>query len=106
MIVINILLIQAILCFIIDLSGFIQSLESGLSKLLKFKVSIPKPFSCSLCSGFWINLLFLLITGNFTIPYIAIVSAVSFFSKTISGTLLWIQEFFIHLLDILNRWIR
>ena len=35
-VLLNVVFIQIIVCYIIDLSGFIQSVETGLSKLLKF----------------------------------------------------------------------
>lgn len=45
--ILNILLIAVITVIVIDLSGFIQSLESGLSKWLRIpNVHIPRPFSC------------------------------------------------------------
>lgn len=45
--ILNILLIAVITVIVIDLSGFIQSLESGLSRWLHApNVHIPRPFSC------------------------------------------------------------
>ena len=45
--VINLLLINLILIYGLDISGFIQELEIGLAKWLKVKeITIPKPFSC------------------------------------------------------------
>ena len=105
-VLLDVIFIQIIVCFIIDLSGFIQSLEEGLSKLLKFKCVIPKPFSCSLCSGFWINLIYLIITHNFTLPYVVFVAIISFFSKNISGFLRWSQEALVKIEDLLYKIIR
>ena len=102
----NIVFIQIIVCFIIDLSGFIQEMEGILSKWLKFKVHIPKPFSCSLCLSFWCNLIYLLIIHQFTLPYILIVSILSFFSKNISGFLLWIRELMVKIETLLYKLIR
>jgi hypothetical protein len=105
-VLLNVVFIQIIVCFIIDLSGVIQSIESGLSKWLKFKCVIPKPFSCSLCSGWWINLIYLIVVHQFTLPYIVFVALVSFFSKNISGFLRWIQELLVKIEDLLYRIIR
>ena len=105
-ILLDVVFIQIIVCYIIDLSGFIQSIEEGLSKLLKFKCVIPKPFSCSLCSGWWINLVYLIITHNFTLPYVVFVAIISFFSKNISGFLRWIQELLVKIEDLLYKIIR
>ena len=105
-VLLDVIFIQIIVCFIIDLSGFIQSMEEGLSKWTKVRCVIPKPFSCSLCSGWWINLIYLIITHNFTLPYVVFVALVSFFSKNISGILRWIQELFVKIEDLLYKIIR
>ena len=105
-VLLNVIFIQIIVCFIIDLSGFIQSMEEGLSKWFRFKCVIPKPFSCSLCSGWWINLIYLIITHHFTLPYVVFVALVSFFSKNISGILRWIQESLIKIECMLYKIIR
>ena len=105
-VLLDVIFIQIIVCFIIDLSGFIQSMEEGLSKWFKFRCVIPKPFSCSLCSGWWINLIYLIITHHFTLPYVVFVALVSFFSKNISGFLRWIQEALVKIECILYKIIR
>ena len=105
-VLLNVVFIQIIVCYIIDLSGFIQSVETGLSKLLKFKCVIPRPFSCPLCSGWWINLIYLIAVHQFTLPYIVFVAMVSFFSKNISGLLRWIQESLVKIETLLYRLIR
>lgn len=106
MIIINLLIITIIICFIVDLSGFIQEMEGILSKWLKFKVHIPKPFSCSLCLSFWCNLIYLLISHHFTLPYIVFVALASFLSKNISGFLLWIRELLVKIETLLYKLIR
>lgn len=74
----NLLFIQLIFVFIIDISGFMDSLKSGISYILtkgKMKHSDYRirPFDCSLCSVFWAGLIYLLCTHQFTIPMIAFV---------------------------------
>lgn len=57
-------------------SGFLDSLEQGLSKILfnsRLTVTIPKPFSCEFCLTFWIILAYLLFTNLTTqIPFLII----------------------------------
>ena len=105
-VLLDVIFIQIIVCFIIDLSGFIQSIEEGLSKWFKFKCVIPKPFSCSLCSGWWINLIYLIITHQFTLPYVVFVALGAFFSKSICGILRWIQESLVKIECMLYKIIR
>lgn len=72
MVLVNLLLIQFIIVNLIDISGFIAELEGMLAKWLNIKSArIPKPFSCSYCSTWWVGLLYLLFTGNLTLYYVA-----------------------------------
>lgn len=105
-VLLDVIFIQIIVCFIIDLSGVIQSIEDGLSKWLKFRCVLPQVVKCALCSGWWLNLIYLLISHHFTLPYIVLVALVSFFSKNISGFLRWIQEALIKIETILYKIIR
>ena len=105
-VLLNVIFIQIIVCYIIDLSGVIQSIEEGLSKWLKVKCVIPRPWCCSLCLGWWINLIYLIIAHQFTLPYIVFVAIISFFSKNISGFIRWIQELLVKIEDLLYRMIR
>lgn len=83
---IEIIYIAIICVVIIDLSGFIQSIEQILKKWLKIQkgeVRIPKPFSCSLCMCFWTGLVYLLFTGQFTFFMIAYVLLISILTPQI-----------------------
>jgi len=97
MTIINLLLIQLIIVFIIDLSGVMNSIKIALSKwLTKGKVASTgfniKPFDCSLCMTFWIGLIYLLITKSFTLPYIAVVAGLSFLTQSANDLLLLIKD--------------
>ena len=104
--VLYIVLIQIIICFIVDLSGIIQSIETGCSKLFHWKFVVPKPFSCSLCMGWWINLVYLIVIHQFTLPYIVAVAMTAFFAKNISGFIRWISELLIKIENLLYKIIR
>ena len=92
MLVIELLIITLLIVFIIDLSGFIDEVERVLSKWLKGKVRIPKPISCSLCSSWWVNLIYLLCVGQFTLPYIAIVALFAFLTPVFGTLMMLIRE--------------
>lgn len=82
MVILNLFLITFIVVFIVDVSGAVDSLKSGIKWVLtngKMKNSNYdlKPLSCSLCMTFWIGLIYLLCTSNFTISYIACVCLLS-----------------------------
>jgi hypothetical protein len=102
----NFFIIQVIVCFIVDLSGFIPEMEDRLSKWLGFRCVIPKPWSCSLCMGFWINLIIILILGQFNILNLLVISMLSFFSKNITGFLRWTSELLVKIETLLYKIIR
>lgn len=97
--IIDLLLITLLCVFIIDLSGIIDSIETVLSKWLKGKARVPKPFSCSLCLSWWVNLIYLLCVSKFTLPYIAITALFAFLTPVFSSILVWIRETLIWVVD-------
>ena len=92
----NLLMITTIACFIVDLSGFVNSIK----RLFLRKLGLPvtpeslnwKPFDCSLCMSFWCGLAYLIITSNLNLIGITIVALCAFFSSNISGLLLLIKD--------------
>ena len=84
----NALLITLICVIVIDISGFIPEMEGILGRWLHCKVRIPKPFSCSFCSAFWLNLLYSIICGQFSIGFIAYALGLSVMTPVI-GQVVW-----------------
>lgn len=73
----NIFLIALMCVIVIDVLGFIDSLNPILSKLLGFKVRIGKPFSCSTCMTWWTGLAYLIIAGKFSFVWIAVLLCIA-----------------------------
>ena len=93
MTLINLLIIQLLIVFVIDLSGFIEELEKMIAKWLKVnKVHIPKPFSCSLCSTWWTGIIYLIIIGHFTLPYIGFVALLAYLTPVAYNFLIMVKE--------------
>ena len=99
----DLLIISFIVVFIIDLSGVIDDAERKLGKWLKCKARIPKPFSCSLCSTFWLGLLYLLITHNLTIPLIGYVSLLAFLTPTFNNVLLTVKDAILFVINKIDK---
>ena len=70
------LIIQFLAVFIIDYSGAVEELLTPLvKKLTKSRIGhIGKPWSCSLCTTFWVGLLYIVIAGLPFCQYIWIVA--------------------------------
>lgn len=97
MVIYELLIIAVIVVFIVDISGAIDSLKTALKWLLtkgKMKDSnyILKPFDCSLCMIFWCGLVYLLITGNFTITYVGFVCLLACFSDILKNAILLVED--------------
>lgn len=93
MILLNLLLIQLIMVFVVDLSGFVTDIETKLAKWLKVKkVTIPKPLSCSLCLTWWSCLLYVIAVGEFNLRYIAYIALLSFLANTSMNILIMVKE--------------
>lgn len=97
--IVNLLLTTLLVCYIIDLSGFINSIKKFIiNKILNIKANPEdislKPFDCSLCMSWWCGLIYLLIVKDFTLFNIFILSLFSYFSSNLAGILSWIKELF------------
>ena len=79
MILENLLIIQFLCVFVLDYSGAVDDLFTPLVKRITgAKIgNLGKPWSCSMCMSFWLGLLYILVAGNFTFPYLAAVAALS-----------------------------
>lgn len=103
--ILELMMIAIIICFVIDISGIIESIEWYLGKWLGGKVIIPKPFSCSLCMCFWMGLLWLLIQSQFTLFNVMVVCLIAAFSEQITNAIIILKQLIAKLEDklITNR---
>lgn len=95
----NLFLLTLICVYIIDVARFPDSIKSGLSILLGYKVVHLKPLDCSLCASFWVGLLYLLITAQCNILNIAILLTFSVLTTNIA-------DFIFNIKDLITRLIR
>lgn len=105
---INLILLAVIVCFIVDLSGVVDSIKHFIwkrwIKVGDYHQLSLKPLSCSLCSVWWTGLLYLLLTpGAFTIPWVFAVAMLSLFSSRISGFLQFLLDAFDRVLELLYK---
>ena len=108
MVLINLTLIAAIVVFIVDISGAVDSLKSGLKWILtkgKMKNSDYqlKPLDCSLCMTFWSCIIYLLITNNFTLPYLAFVCLLACFSGIIKNSILLVEDIITTIIQLIYK---
>lgn len=63
--ILDLFLINIILVLIFN-SGFVDEIDAMIQRRFKFH-HLPKPFSCVLCMTFWTSILYIILTGNFTL---------------------------------------
>ena len=105
MVVLNLILIGFIIVYCIDYSGFIEEMDGVITKLFKskFPLHIPKPFSCGTCLTWWTGLVYLIVIGKFTIPYIAVVACISALTPEILSIIYFVKDFVNLLFDTLEK---
>lgn len=101
----ELLLITALVVYIVDLSGFTESWKQFLFRHFKTNTISMKPFDCSQCMTWWICIIYLLISGTFTLPRLGIVAGLAFLSNTIGQVFIFIREGANVIIDKLNRFI-
>jgi len=101
---IDYILLTLIIVFIVDLSGFDQTIIDFASRITRRRVTDVMPFTCSLCMSWWCGLALALIRNEFTFETIALVALLSFLSFPISRLLIFIYDSIIKIINILSRW--
>lgn len=99
--IVEVLTLTAIVVFIVDLSGFADTLLSVMSKITGKKVTEFKPFTCSLCMTFWVGLVYIIING-FSLWNLALVCLCSLLSMPIGNLLQGLKFILTKLIDKLN----
>lgn len=104
----DLLLISLILVFIIDLSGAMPKLNRFIWNKLYPSVKytnweIPL-ISCSLCSNFWIGIIYLIITG-FSLKMLAYVALLSFATTIFKDILVLVKDLFVKIIDIIYKYL-
>lgn len=104
MITLNCFIVSVCVVLIIDQFKFVDEITSIFSKMLSNgHIQKPlniKPLSCSLCMSFWINLIYILVVGAFSIKMIFLILIISW-ATPITNDLLTLVKTLI--LKILNK---
>ena len=100
----DILLLSALMVFIIDISGVMDSIERAIAKWLNVnKIRIPKPFSCSLCMSWWVGIAYCIIMHSFTISWIAYVALIAFLTPVTYNILTFVRDLLNKIIDALCK---
>lgn len=95
--------LQAVVVFLVDLSGGVESLKGAVGRWLGVKGPITlKPFDCSLCSFHWAGLIYLVASGQFSLPGYMVVCLLALATGTTGRLISAVLDLFNRLLSI--RW--
>lgn len=97
MILLELLCIQLICVLVIDISGFIDSIKYGISKILtKGKIQSTdyrlKPFDCSLCMTFWVGLIYIICMGQFSLFLLAYILLLGIMTPIIKDIIILLKD--------------
>ena len=97
--IIDLILVALVTIYIVDLSGFTETLLKVISAYKGRKITELKPFSCSLCMVWWVCLIYAAIVGNLTIPVVALIGLLSLLSVPFGQLLMLIREAFLKVIN-------
>lgn len=89
---VDMLILAVVTVYVIDLSGIVDSIKSGLGRWLGVKVGRLRPIDCSLCMVWWVCLIYTLCAGMFDLPHILWAAVLSFLSSVIGDALQLVRE--------------
>lgn len=99
--------ISFLIVYIIDLSGFIDNLKEFLwNRLYRVKYNPNwriKPFDCSLCTTWWVGLIYILFTG-FSFHRLLLIALLSFLTPQIKDLLLALQRVIQEIINWIWEW--
>lgn len=91
--VINLLVISLIVCYVVDVSGFVDHIKQFIWKWLmkkEYNGYQLKPFDCSRCMCFWVGLIYIICVG-FNLWNLLLVCGFSLMAEQITNLLVIFQ---------------
>ncbi len=103
-IALEILLIQALCVFVTDYTGAVEEMLTPIVKRLTgAKIgTLGKPWNCSTCQTWWLGLIWLLVKGSFTLPYIGFVAVLAALTPVTLDIIWFVRDF----LQAIVGWLR
>lgn len=106
MIYLELIMLTVVVVFVVDVSGFLDTIKIWLSKWLDKKVSSLKPFDCSLCMTWWVGIVYALFQNEFTLPVVTFICCLAVLAYPISELIQLLQSLILRgcnkVADLLN----
>lgn len=104
--ILELLMISIIVCFVIDVSGIVDSIKELIWKWAfnnkrQYNEFRLKPFDCSLCMCFWVGLLWLVVQSNFTLFNVMMVCLFAALTEQITNGIIIIKQMIAKIQDLI-----
>lgn len=89
--------ITLIVCFVVDISGFVDSVKYGLFRAIygtraTYRDYRLKPFDCSLCMTFWTCMGYAVFSGNLSVKTVLLACLLAFLSENITHLMILVKD--------------
>lgn len=92
MVYVNLIALSAVIAYITEVSGIIDTLKYALGRWLGVTVSRLKPLDCSLCMTWWCGLIYIICVGECSVINIAVVALLSALAHNIAEAIMLISD--------------
>lgn len=104
----DLLCIAIIIVIITDISDWVETVKKTISYILTKGKIVKTQFrlhlvDCSFCQIFWCGIIYLLVTGEFTLPYITVVCLLACFSGLIKSSILLIEDAVVKIIKVIYK---
>lgn len=99
--ILNLLFINIIVVLIFS-SGFIDSVDEFIQKKFRFH-HLPKPFSCALCTTFWVSVIFIFFTGNFSLLNLMLCLVSAHLTEITTPLITLIKNLLLKAIELINE---
>ena len=106
---IDMLCLQVLTAYIVDLSGWTETWKRWLCRLLHCDMRDlrpMRPFDCSLCCTWWSCIIYLIATGHVTLPYIAAAGMLAMLTRAAGYLMQGLVDVLYWIIDITTSWTR
>lgn len=92
MVYVNLIALSAVIAYITEVSGIIDTLKYALGRWLGVTVSRLKPLDCSLCMTWWCGLIYIICVGECSVINIAFIALLSALAHNIAEGIMLISD--------------
>ena len=102
--ILNLLWINLIMVLIHE-SGFIENIDEWISEKYKFH-HLPYPIRCCLCGVNWLSILYILVTGQFSLFTLLLCLINAHLTKITQPLYRLAENIALKIIELLNRWLK